>query len=261
MPHIGSPLAVFAVAALANAGCWAEGPVPAPEPRFESYMGMDYNGRSADLSSTLVWGVSGPVTERGFLLKFDGITDMYGETDAPLLSKGFMLTDLKAMSTLMAGYQLNQGLAWVKFYAGAAYISQERIYYYAGSAMQKKDWGAALGAQSYWPLADRFSTSLNLTWLQPDGSTWIYSRALYEFYRTNWGLKLSAGVEANLTLSGEACFREGKSYEEYKEYIRGGGLLNLRYGASEFSLSGGVMQADGENEKYPYVSVGYGRKF
>jgi hypothetical protein len=261
MPQIGSPLAVFAVVALANVACWADGPAPELEPRFESYMGMDYNGRSADLYSSLVWGVFGPVTERGFLLKFDGITDMYGETDAPLLSKGFMLTDLKAVSSLMAGYQLNQGLAWVKLYAGAAYVSQERIYYYAGSAMQKKDWGAALAFQSYWPLVDRLSASLNVTWLQPDGSTWIYTRTLYEFYRTSWGLQLSAGAEADLTLSGETCFREGQGYEEYKEYIRGGALLNLRYGANELSLSGGVMQAGGESEKYPYASIGYGRKF
>jgi hypothetical protein len=261
MPQIGSPLAVFTVAALANAACWADGPAPAPDLRYETFMGADYNGRSADLTSTLVWGVFGPVTERGLLLKFDSIADLYGETQATLFSRGFMLTDLKSLNDLMVGYQINQGLAWVKFYAGAAYVSQERIYYYAGATMQQTEWGAALAFQSYWPMSDRLSASLNVTWLQPDGSAWIYSNTLYEIYSTSWGLKISAGAEANLSLAGEMCFREGQAYEEYKEYLRGGALLNLRYGDNELSLSGGVLHASDETVEHPYASINFGRKF
>jgi hypothetical protein len=257
----GASAAAFSIAAMMNAVCWADGLAPPAEPRYEVYTGSDYNGRSADLTSSLVWGAFGPVTQPGFLVKFDALGDLYGETTATLFSKGFLLTDIKSLDALMVGYQTNYGPAWIKLYAGAAYLVQERIFYYAGSVMQQKDWGAALAFQSYWPFANRVSLSVNVTWMQPNAATWVNTRALYELYRTSGGTKVSVGGEGNLSLAGENTFSEGRAYVAYKQYLRGGGVLDLQFQSSNFSLSGGVSQASDEAAARPYVSLSFGRRF
>ena len=74
---------------------------------------------------------------------------------------------------------------------------------YSEMAIQQKEFGAAAAFQSYWPVSDRIWASLNVTWLQPDSSTSIYSRSAYEIYRTKGGLTISAGAEASFSLGGE----------------------------------------------------------
>lgn len=74
----------LAVAALAAGPCWADD--PSPGPRFETYIGADYDGRAASLVSNTVWGVFGPVTQPGFRLKLDGLADVYGNSNAAVFS-------------------------------------------------------------------------------------------------------------------------------------------------------------------------------
>jgi hypothetical protein len=224
-------------------------------------MGGDYYGRTANITSSLVWGAFGPVTEPGFRLKLDGLGDVYGETDASLLSNKFLAAGLKDVSDLMIGYQFKYGPAWIKLYAGAAYQAQTRLFYEVGATLQQNSWGAAAAFQSYWPVSDRVWASLNVTWLQPDDTASIYSRAAYEIYSTDWGLKISTGAEANFSLAGEPVFKAGKESDLYKKYIQGGALLNLRYGANDLSLSGGLSQASDEAIARPYAGISYGRQF
>ena len=256
--QIGSSLAALAIAARANMPCWAE---EVKEPRFEVYMGADSDGRTANVTSSLVWSVFGPVTQPGFRLKLDGLADIYGDTDASLFSAKFMAADLKNVSNLMAGYQFNYGSAQIKLYAGAASSVQTRIYYSIGQILQESSFGAAAAFQAYWPMSDRIWASLNVTWVQPNDSTWIYSRSAYEIYRTPGGLRIAAGAEVNFTLAGDPTFKEGRSFDVYKKYFRGGALLNLRYGSNDLSLSAGLSQANEESMSRPYAGISYGRQF
>ena len=110
-------------------------------------------------------------------------------------------------------------------------------------------------------MSDRIWASLNVTWLQPNDSTSIYTRAAYEIYRDDSGLKISTGVEANFSLAGEPSPKDGRMFDHYKKYLQGGALLNLRYGVNDFSLSGGLSQASDETVSRPYASISYGRQF
>jgi hypothetical protein len=258
-------LAAFAVAAPANMRCWADG-IDAPQPSFEVYTGAYYDGRTGNLTSSIIWGVISPVTQPGFRLRLDGLADLYGETSAPLFSSKFKTADLKNVSNLMAGYQFNYGQAIIKLYAGAAYDVETRraqITYpvYVSLIMQQKSFGAAAAFHAYWPVSDRVWASLNVTWVQPEQSAWIYSRSAYEFYRTEGGLKIAAGAEANFTLAGEPTYKQGRGIDPYKKFFRGGALLNLRYGSSDLSLSAGLSQASDEDVMRPYAGISYGRQF
>ena len=256
--QIGWSLAALAIAALASMPCRAE---EVKEPRYEVYTGADSDGRTANVTTSLVWSAFGPVTQTGFRLKLDSLADIYGDTDAPLFSAKFMAADLKSVSDLMAGYQFNYGSALIKLYAGAASSVQTRIFYSIGQILQESSFGAAAAFQAYWPMSDRIWASLNVTWVQPNDSTWIYSRSAYEFYRTPGGLRIAAGAEANFTLAGDPTFKEGKSFDVYRKYFRGGALLNLRYGSNDLSLSGGLSQASDESVSRPYAGISYGRQF
>jgi hypothetical protein len=135
------------------------------------------------------------------------------------------------------------------------------LFYDVGATLQQNSWGAAAAFQSYWPVSDRVWASMNVTWLQPDDTASIYSRAAYKIYSTDWGLKISTGVETNFSLAGEPVFKAGKESDLYKKYIQGGALLNLRYGANDLSLSGGLSQASDEAIARPYAGISYGRQF
>ena len=257
--QIGLSLAALAIAAPANMPCWADSP-SAEELRYEVYVGAGYDSRAANLSSSTVWSPFDPVNQSGFRLKFDGLAGLYGETDASPFSGNYMLACEKDVADLMVGYQFKYGPAWIKLYAGAAYEAQTVIdwkrynYNYLEKSAQQKVVGAALAFDGYWPMSDRAWASLNVTWLQPVDSVSIYSRAAHEIYRTDWGLKISAGVEANISRVGEP---NGAS----DLHIQGGALLNLRYGVNDFSLSGGLSQASDETVSRPYASISYGRQF
>ena len=264
--QIGLSLAALAITAPANMPCFADSP-SAEELRYEVYVEAGYDSRTADITTSCVWSAFGPVTQSGFRLKLDELTNIYGQTDASLLSGNFVAAGLNETTDLMIGYQFEYGPAWIKLYAGAAYAVQTRIinivYYtdFVDATRQEKAFGAAAAFQSYWPMSDRIWASLNVTWLQPNDSTSIYTRAAYEIYRDDSGLKISTGAEANFSLAGEPAFRGGKTFDLYNKYLQGGALLNLRYGVNDFSLSGGLSQASDETVSRPYASISYGRQF
>ncbi len=258
--QIRSSLAALGIAASANMPCRADGP-SAAEPRYEVYGEGDYNGHMANLTTSVVWSVFGPVTQPGFRLKLDGLTDVCSWTDASFFSSNFMAVGLKDAADVMIGYQFQYGPAWIKLYAGAAYEMQTRFNSDLGLIPQPNTWGGAAAFQRYWPMSDRIWASLSVTWLQPDDSTSIYSRAAYEIYRDDSGLKISTGVEANFSLAGEPSPKDGRMFDHYEKYLQGGALLNLRYGVNDFSLSGGLSQASDETVSRPYASISYGRQF
>jgi hypothetical protein len=230
-------------------------------PRYEVYAGADYTGRAAYLSSSTVWSVLGPLAEPGFRLKLDGFANVYGDTGADLFSSGFLAADLKAVGDVMAGYQFNRGSLWVKLYAGAAYQDQMRVIWQAGRITQQQGWGATGAIESFWRPSDRVWASANVTWLQFDNLTSLYSRAAYEVLRMEGGLTISTGGEAALAVSNADAFREGRQLDLYNNYVRAGGLINLRYGTHELTLSGGLSQASDEAAWRPYATLSYGKKF
>ncbi|MGO9543392.1 MAG: cellulose biosynthesis protein BcsS [Rhodomicrobium sp.] len=247
----------FVPAALPS--CWALDDSPSA-PHFESYAGADYDSRSADLTTSLVWSPFNPINQPGLRIKLDGLADVYGVTNASIFGKGFQPGDIMGLGDVMAGYQFNRGPVWIKLYAGASYELQARLIWQAGQVVQQQSWGAAAAVESYWQASDRVWTSANISWLQPGNTTSIYSRAAYEFYHGS-GLKISAGGEAGFTLSNADDFKEGKALDLYNDYVRGGGLLNLRYGSHDLSLSGGLSQANDEAAWRPYATIRYGRQF
>ena len=178
------------------------------EPRFEVYTGADTDGRTANVASSLVWGVFGPVTQPGFRLKLDSLAGIYEEVDTSVVPSRPLGISQKSVTDVMAGYQFNYGPAWVKLYAGAGYEAQAGTSWrryndgYSGTAMQPQGFGVAAAFQSYWRVSDRVWTSLSVTWLQPDNSISIYSRGAYDIYRTIGGLAISAGAEASLSPAG-----------------------------------------------------------
>ncbi len=250
----------LALAAAAVGPCRADESA-ASGPRFETYIGADYDSRAASLISSSVWSVFSPVNQPGFRLKVDGLADVYGDTNASVFSSSFMAADLEGVGDIMAGYQFNWGAWWIKLYAGAAYQMQMRLLWSVGEVAKEQAWGGAAAIQSYWQVSDRVWAGLNLSWLQPDNATSLYSRAAYEIYRSDGGLKISAGAEASVSVNNADGFEEGKALDLYDNYVRGGALINLRYGANDLTLSGGMSQASGDSVLRPYATISYGRQF
>ncbi len=275
--QIGLSLAALAITAPANMPCFADSP-SAEELRYEVYVGAGSDSRTADITTSCVWSAFGPVTQSGFRLKLDELTNIYGQTDASLLSGNFVAAGLNETTDLMIGYQFEYGPAWIKLYAGAAYGAQTVIdwnrynYTYLENSAQQKVFGAALAVQGYWPVSDRVWASLSVTWLQPDSSTSIYSRGAYEIYRDG-GLAISAGAEASFSSAGagspynQPTCHNLEGVECYDREWRSVALLNLRYGANDLTLSGGMSQAYGQTvfgpyaSVSPYASISYGRQF
>ena len=255
----------FAIAGIASlypqgSPCLAEEAGQAA-PRFETYMGADYGGRSASISSRLIWSAFGPVTEPGFRLKLDGLSNVFGDTNAGVFSSGFLAADIKAMGDVMAGYQMNRGPYWIKFYAGAAYQSQARIVWEAGQAVTQQNWGGAAAIEAFWRNG-RIWAATNVSWLQMDNNASIYSRLAYDILRGGpAGLNLSIGAEAAAATNNANVFKEGARLDLYNDYVRAGALINLRYGAHDFSLSGGLSETGGEGMRRPFISLSYGKKF
>lgn len=186
-------LIALALGAHAAPSCRA---ADAGAPRFETYAGVDYDGRAASLTSTMVWSYLGPLDKPGLRIKIDGLADIYGDTNASVFSSNFLAANLKGLGDVMTGVQFNLGSVWIKLYGGAAYEAQAKVIWQAGQLVQTQSWGAAAAAEVYWQ-SGRTWASAALSWLQPDSSGSYYSRAAYEIYRVgNW--KISAGVEAGL---------------------------------------------------------------
>ncbi len=250
----------LAFAAVAGSPCAAESSASAG-PRFETYLGADYDGRAAGLTTSTVWSPFGPVAGPGFRIKLDGLASIYGDTNASVFSSNFLAADLKNLGDAMAGYQINYGQLWLKLYAGAAYQTQTRVYWEAGQLVQQKAWGIAAAVESFWRIGDRVWMSANISWLRPDNTVSLYSREAYEIYQSGGGLKISAGAEAGATINNAGLYKEGRGLDLYNAYVRAGPLLNLRYELNDFSLSGGLSQASDETKPRPYASIRYGRQF
>jgi hypothetical protein len=227
---------------------------------FEIYSGVDYDSRAASLSSTLVWSYPNPIDQPGFRMRADGLADVYGNTNASVFSNNFLAASLKGVGDVMAGVQFNLGTVWIKLYGGAAYEAQTRIFWQVGQVTQVQTWGGAAAAEGYLRLSDRIWTSAAISWVQPDSSASLYSRVAYEIYKDG-KLKISTGVEAGFTLGNADLYKEGLRLNQYNEYMRGGALLNVRYGVHDFSLSGGLSQASDETFARPYATIRYGRQF
>jgi hypothetical protein len=230
-------------------------------PRFEMYLGADYDSRAGALMSSTVWSPFGPIAAPGFRVKLDGLANVYGDTNTSVFSSKFLAADLKALGDAMAGYQINYGELWLKLYAGAAYQAQTRAFWQASQLVQQKVWGATGAIESFWRVSDRVWTSANVSWLQPGNTASLYSRAAYEIYRSESALKISAGAEANIITGNAGIFKEGRVLDIYHNYVSAGPLLNLRYGFNDFSLSGGLSQASDETKPHPYAAIRYGRQF
>jgi hypothetical protein len=232
----------------------------AAEPRLETYIGADYGGRAAALTTSTVWSMFGSINQPGFRIKLDGLASLYGDTNTSVFTGNFTAADLKALGDLMAGYQFNVKNFWIKLYAGAAYEAQARLFWNQGEIVQQKAWGGAAAVQSFWRSGSLWSTA-NLTWVQPHNTLSYYSSLAYEFYRSNGGLKLSVGLETGASIENTDTFKEGKALNLANEYARGGALFNLGYGRNDFTVSGGLSEVGNETAWRPYATIRYGRQF
>ena len=231
------------------------------DPRFEIYTGVDTDTRSASLNTSIVWGLFWPVNQPGFRIKLDGLAGLYGDSSANVFSGNFAAGGVKGLGDLMAGYQFNQGPYWFKVYTGAAYQLRMQIVWQAGQIVQEPEWGAAAAVEGFWQVSNRLSFSASLSWLQPDNTVSLYSRSAYLLHRFDFGLDISSGGEAGLTISNANEFKEGKALGIYDGYMRAGPLIDLRYGSHDLTLSGGLSEASEDARSRPYASIRYGRQF
>src|SRR5262249_18007376 len=110
--HIQFCFFALALAAACVPPCLADSTSDAAS-RFEIYVGGDYDGRAAALTSSTVWSPFSPVAGEGFRIKLDGLASADGDTNASVLSSNFLATDLKVLGDVMAGYQFNFGQLWL----------------------------------------------------------------------------------------------------------------------------------------------------
>ncbi|MBT3069702.1 cellulose biosynthesis protein BcsS [Rhodomicrobium sp. Az07] len=255
---------ILAAVAAASMPCLAAG--ASRGPRFESYVTVDYAGRSAAVAESTVWSPFSPVDRRGFRLKLDGLVGVSGETDAGVFSNDFYAQRLGSGGSLSAGYQANRGPVWVKAYVGAAYATRAdrlsddgHVAWDADKLEQSMQFGAIASIDVWWRLADRIWTSANASYSQVANTASLYGRAAYEIHRDE-AICLSLGVEGSFS-SYKENFSEGNRAGKNETYAKAGALLNMRYGANDISLSGGGASAS-ENEDYrAYATVSFGRKF
>ena len=214
---------------------------------------------TADVTTSAVWSPFSPVTEPGFRVKLDGVASIYGAPTASIGSSGFLPQGLDALSDAMVGYQLDLGSVWIKLYAGAAY--QQQVFFIAetGTTAQRPSWSAAGALETWWRPTDRIWTGTSL-FISADLAS-IYSKVGYELNRADNGLVVSFGGEGALSAADANVFKEGRNLGLFNDYIRGGGLLNLRFGSHELSISGGLWEASDESGWHPYATISYGKKF
>ena len=233
--------------------------------RFETYVTVDYSTRSAAFASSTVWSVFGPVEQSGFRLKISGLTSIDGQSNASVFSSSFMAADVATQANVMAGYMFQWQNIWIKLYAGAAYqVTSYHIQSYdfwsINTLLSERNFGAAAALETYWEAESGFWVSGNLSWIQQNNTASFYGRAAYKIMKESEGLNLSVGGETGVTVWDPDIYRDGKR-AGYDEYVRGGALINLRYGSNELTLSGGLAADMEERGWRPYATVSYGRKF
>ncbi len=213
------------------------------------------------MASSTVWSSFAPVDQPGFRLKLDGFTSIYGASNASVFSGAFMASDLETLADLMAGYQVQWGQLWIKLYGGAAYQGQTRIFWQVGQTVPLQNYGAAAGIETYWRGDGRFWASANVSWLQIDETVSLYERAAYEFAEVIEGLSVSCGAEIGATLKNADIYRTGTQLADEEGFVKGGALLNLRYGSHDLTLSGGMQKASDDGPWSLYATLSYGKKF
>jgi len=235
-------------------------------PRFETYVTVDYAGRSAAVADSTVWSLFGPIDREGVRLKLDGLVGVSGETDAGVFSNAFYAQRLGSGGSLSAGYQANRGPLWIKAYAGVAYATRMDRLFDAGHVAWDVDrlernsqFGMIASLDVWWRVADRIWTSANASHSQIRNTTSLYGRAAYEIYRDD-AIRLSLGAEGSFSSYAET-FSEGDTTGRNETYAKAGALLNLRYGANDISLSGGGVSASEEKDYRAYATLSVGRKF
>jgi hypothetical protein len=231
------------------------------DPRFESYVTADYSGRAAGLASSTVWSVFGPLDQPGFRLKADSFGSVYGDTNANVFSTAFMAADLKMLSDVLAGYQLQWDRFSIKLYGGGAYQRRARIFWQYGRIVPLQEYGAAAAIESFWRGEGRFWASADVSWLQVDNTASFYERVGYEAIRMEEGLTVSGGAEMGAILKRANIYRVGRRLDDMENFVKGGALLNLRYFSHELTLSAGLEKTSGEAEWRPYATLSYGKKF
>ncbi|WP_201719195.1 cellulose biosynthesis protein BcsS [Rhodomicrobium vannielii] len=258
-----APLLAAAVATLAipcHAADAARGP------RFESYVTVDYAGRSMAVAESTVWSLFGPIDREGFRVKLDGLLGVSGETNSGVFSNDFFAQRLGSGGGISAGYQANRGPVWVKAYVGTAYATKvERrsdyghVAWDADQLEQNMLFGVTASIDAWWRVADRIWTSANASYSQVGNTASLYGRAAYEIHRDD-AVRLSLGAEGSISSYAES-YVLGNAAGEKETYAKAGALLNLRYGANDISLSGGGVSASEEKDYRAYVTLSFGRKF
>jgi hypothetical protein len=231
------------------------------DPRLETYATVDYSGRAAGLASSTIWSVLGSIDGQGPRLKLDGFAGLYGESNASVISSAFMAANMKALTDVMAGYQLHWEGFWIKLYAGAALQRQTRLFWRYGAIVATEEYGATAAIETYWQGPGRLWGSLNLSWLQFDDTASLYERAAYEIVGAGEGLKVSVGAETGTILKSANAYRLGRRLDVQESFVKGGALLNLRYFSHDLTLSGGLGEASSEGVWRPYATLSYGKKF
>lgn len=234
-------------------GLWGAGP------HFEVYTTGDYEGGAASLSSMVVWSPFGPVNQPGWRVRLDSLTDVYGSNNSGIFSNGFLPGGMSGLVDAMVGYQFNYNSLWLKLYAGAVYHDQTFIYSEIGAVAGNKSWGIAAALESWWRPAERVWTAIDVSWADTVGS--LYAKAGYEVHRGDSGFVVSVGGETTIAGADARVFKEGKDLGLINDYLRGGGLLNFRYGSHELTLSGGLSEGSNEAAWHPYATLSYGKKF
>ncbi len=231
------------------------------EQHFESYVTVDYGGRSAGVASSTVWSAFDPVDQPGFRLKLDGFTSVYGESNAGIFSGAFMAADLKSIADAMAGYQAHWGQYWIKLYGGAAFQNQTQIFWQVGQMVPLQNFGATAGIETYWHGNGPFWASANASWLQFDETISFYERVAYEMNGWIEGLSVSCGTEIGAIAQNANVYRTGTRLDADDTYVKAGALLNVRFWSHDLTLSGGMQKASDDGAWSPYATLSYGRKF
>jgi hypothetical protein len=241
-------------------GCEASGFADGA-PTFETYATAEYSGRAAGVASSTVWSAFGPLDQPGFRFKIDGYANIYGESNASVFSSAFLAADVKMLTDVMAGYQLQWDRYWIKFYGGAALQTQTRIFWEAGRMFSYENYGAVAAIETYWRGRGRFWASANVSWLQLDNTVSFYERVAYEAIRFEEGLQVSCGTEIGAIMKRETVYRTGARLYADDNFVKGGALLNFRFWSQELTVSGGLEKATDEGLWRPYATLSYGRKF
>lgn len=230
-----------------------------PGPHFEVYTGGDYAVNAADLTTTAIWSPFSPVTEPCIRLKLDGLASLFGAGSTSIGSGAFLPQGMNALADAMVGYQFDLQSVRFKAYAGGAYQQQVLIFTDIGATAQRASWSAAAALDSWWRPTERIWNATDFFVSAKMAN--VYTKVGYELHRADNGLVVSFGGEAAITAADANVYKEGRDLGLFNDYLRAGGLVCLRFGTHELTLSGGLSEASNEIGWRPYATISYGKKF